>query len=107
MNANSKFILSLLTAAGLAAVPGAYAHDGPHGNAQGPAPNLTETHRGEALAWACSGLNCDAFQRDQCTAIPQPAQFAETGYYATKYCTKYDGDAKVYRISMQDFIYRK
>jgi hypothetical protein len=44
---------------------------------------------------------------DHCTAIPQPQQFAETGYYATKYCTKYDSKADVYRISIQDFVYRQ
>lgn len=42
---------------------------------------------------------------DQCTAIPQPQRFAESGYYATKYCTKYDANADVYRISLQNFVY--
>jgi hypothetical protein len=44
---------------------------------------------------------------DQCTGIQQPQQFAVPGYYATKYCTKYDAAAQVYRISMQDFVYRR
>jgi Domain of unknown function (DUF5602) len=44
---------------------------------------------------------------DQCTAIPQPSQYAINGYYPTKYCTKFDSAAGVYRIYLHDFIYRK
>ena len=46
-------------------------------------------------------------QRQAPAAQPQPAQFAVTGYYPTKYCTKYDSAAAVYRVSLQDFVYRK
>ena len=44
---------------------------------------------------------------DQCSAIPHPPQFAELGYYATKYCTRFDATTDVYRVSLQDFVYRK
>lgn len=43
---------------------------------------------------------------NQCTSIKQPEQYADSGYYPTKYCTEYDRDNSVYRIFVKDFVYR-
>lgn len=46
-------------------------------------------------------------QPNGCTAIRLPAAFKESGYYPTKYCTEFDAKQKVYKVFMQDFVYRE
>jgi hypothetical protein len=43
---------------------------------------------------------------NQCVALKLPQAWAETGYYPTKYCTAYESQSRVYRISVNDFVYR-
>jgi hypothetical protein len=43
---------------------------------------------------------------NHCEALKLPREYAESGYYPTKYCTAYDSTASLYRVSIQGFEYR-
>lgn len=43
---------------------------------------------------------------NECTPIKQPAAYETTGWYATKYCTRYNSNKKIYNVSLEGFKYR-
>ncbi|UUZ50401.1 hypothetical protein LP420_11250 [Massilia sp. B-10] len=43
---------------------------------------------------------------DQCTPIKQPTAWLSTGWYATKYCIRYNKNNKQYNVSLEGFKYR-
>jgi hypothetical protein len=45
-------------------------------------------------------------QPNQCVTLKLPQQYAQSGYYPTRSCTQFDRKERVYRVSLQDFVYR-
>ena len=43
---------------------------------------------------------------NQCTDIKQPALYEQAGYYPKQYCIRYFTAKKVYRVTLEDFVYR-
>ena len=47
-----------------------------------------------------------ASKPDRCTPVRWAKTVAETGYYPTRYCVRYDVTAKEYRVSLEGLTYR-
>lgn len=42
----------------------------------------------------------------QCTAIKQPLLYEQAGYYPTQYCIRYTKPFEIYRVTLENFVYR-
>jgi hypothetical protein len=47
-----------------------------------------------------------ASKPDQCSELRLPAAYAESGYYPTRYCVRYDAATSEYRISLEGLVRR-
>lgn len=48
-----------------------------------------------------------ASKPDACAAIKSPPAVAQSGYYPTRSCVRYDAARDEYTVSMEDFVYRQ
>jgi hypothetical protein len=46
-------------------------------------------------------------QSDKCEAFPLPEAWETSGYYPTRYCTRYVAERKEYTVSLEDFVQRE
>lgn len=47
-----------------------------------------------------------ASKPNQCTSIKQPSLYEEPGYYPTRYCIRHNKSARMYRVTLEKFVYR-